>query len=187
MFGKKYLIKNHKNSFYTYCRSVFFRRFLCLVLILSACVFSCSDSGEDDIEISFQTFLEKNDGSEWMLRNDSLKVYIRINNNETNLIEQWYYIDESKCFDYKPNIFVPGNCVIKENSSECFVILGDLFLSDYESMTFTNEGTLLRADITLDEWNEETVFFSKSTESVDDLKNCLPVDKITCLFFKTCR
>ena len=66
------------------------------------------------------------------------------------------------------------------------MVMGDLFLSDYESMTFTNQGALLRVDITLDEWNDETVFFSKSTESVDDLKTCQPIDKVSCLFFKTC-
>ncbi len=137
-------------------------------------------------EEDFQTFLEKNDGSEWLLRNDTLKVFIRINNNEINLIEQWYYIEESKCFDYNPNIFVPGDCRIKENSNECFTIAGDVILSDYESMTFTNQGALLRVDIVISEWENETVFFSKSYESLDDLKNCKPLDKTTCLFFKSC-
>ncbi|MGA9270320.1 MAG: hypothetical protein WBV45_06835 [Lutimonas sp.] len=154
-------------------------------MILSVYLLSCADDSIDSVE-DFQSFLEKNDGSEWLLRNDTLKVFIRINNNETHLIEQWYYLEESNCFDYNPNIFVPGNCTIKENSNECFMVMGDLFLSDYESMTFTNQGALLRVDITLDEWNDETVFFSKSTESVDDLKTCQPIDKVSCLFFKTC-
>lgn len=185
MLGKKTFKKNHRKRSIKSYRSDFFRLLQCLVVILTACLLSCSDDSSDSIE-DFQTFLEKNDGSEWSLRNDSLKVFIRINNNETNLIEQWYYINESKCFDYNPNIFVPGNCTIKENSNECFMVMGDLFLSDYESMTFTNQGALLRVDITLDEWNDETVFFSKSTESVDDLKTCQPIDKVSCLFFKTC-
>jgi len=186
MLDDKAFKKNRRSNSITYFRSVFSGLLLSLLVFLNVYLLSCADDSTESIE-DFQTFLEKNDGSEWLLRNDTLKVFIRINNNETNLIEQWYYIDESKCFDYNPNIFVPGNCAIKENSNECFMVMGDLFLSDYESMTFTNQGALLRVDIRLDEWNDEIVFFSKSTESVEDLKNCQPLDKITCLFYKACR
>ena len=182
MFGKKSLKKNPGGSFIKHRGPQLFKLLQIVILVLAFCLHSCADTEED-----LQTFLEKNDGSEWLLRNDTLKVYIRINNNETNLIEQWYYNEESSCFDYNPNIFVPGDCHIKENSYECFMIAGDIILSDYESMTFTNQGTLLRVDIILSEWTSETVFFSKSTTSVDELKNCKPVDKMTCLFFKSCR
>ena len=173
MLSWKTFIKNRRISFIQW------------IVILFACLLSCGDESVDPIE-DLQNFLEKNDGSEWMLRNDTLKVYIRINNNETNLIEQWYYLDESKCFDYNPNIFIPGDCRIKENSSACLTVMGDIILSDYESMTFTNHGDLLRVDIILSEWKEETVFFSRSEYPVDDLKQCKPIEKITCLFFKSC-
>ena len=149
--------------------------------MLLAIVVSNCDKGEE-----FQTFLERNDGSEWILNNDDLKVFVRINNNDANLIEQWYYVSDLQCYDYNPNIFMPGNCVVRENSFDTFVIAGDSFLSDYEYMTFTNQGEYLRVDITLSEKRVETVFFSKTNLRVDDLKQCKAVGKMLCLFYKMC-
>lgn len=144
-------------------------------------MFSCADDTDE-----FYTFLEKNDGTEWLLNNDSLQVYIRINNNSENLIEQWYYISEMNCFDYNSNIFSAGECVIKENSTDRCVIAGDMVLSDYEYMTFTRQDNLLRVDFTINEWQNETVFFSRSIENVDNLNNCEPMQKTECLFYKEC-
>ena len=153
-----------------------------IFLTLSLNLF-CTD--EDDIE-DFQTFLEKNDGSEWMLKNDSLNVYIRINNNDEHLIEQWYFRSELKCYDYNPNIFVPGDCKIMENSADCLTVRGDYILSDFDSMTFSNEGNRLRVDIQMSEWRLETVYFTQSYSRIENLKECEPLDKMTCHFFKPC-
>jgi hypothetical protein len=54
-------------------------------------------------------------------------------------------------------------------------------------MTFSNQGDLLRVHITISEWEDDMVFFTKSPEPVDDLKICKPFDKISCLFYKACR
>lgn len=152
-------------------------------LILSSFVFllSCTDTGDE-----FQTFLEKNDGTEWLLSNDNLTVYIRLNNNSTPHIEQWYYTSEFKCFEYNPNIFIPGDCKIKENSIDTLIVEGDLFLSDYEYMTFTTQGNTLKVDITLDECQEETVYFTKSSVWLDNLETCVQVEKEQLRFYHSC-
>lgn len=186
MLGVNTFKKNHSSNSIKYFRSVFSGLLISLLVILSVYLLSCADDSIDSVE-DFQTFLEKNDGSEWLLRNDTLKVFIRINNNETNLIEQWYFLEESNCFDYNPNIFIPGDCSIKENSNECLIVRGDIILSNFDYMTFSNQGDLLRVHITINEWEDDMVFFTKSPERVDDLKNCKPLDKISCLFFKACR
>jgi len=149
------------------------KRLLFVMLFLSSFLYSlsCTNDTDDD----FQTFLEKNDGTEWMLSNEELKVYIRVNNKETPNLEQWFYSNENNCFEYNANIFIPGDCQIKENSINQLIIQGDLFLSDYECMTFTIEGDKLRVDITLDEWQEETVYFTKSTIFLDNLETCVEV------------
>lgn len=139
----------------------------CLIFILLTFTISCSDEGDD-----FQSFLEKNDGTEWLLLNDDITVYIRLNNNKNNLLEQWCYNFETDCYDYNPNIFIPGDSEIKENSTDRFIIRGDIILSDYESMTFSVQGDTLTVNIKLSEWENETVYFNKSLVKVDDLPKC---------------
>lgn len=123
---------------------------VCLVLIALTNSLSCADEGAD-----LQSFLEKNDGTEWLLLNDDLTVYIRFNNNEINLIEQWSYDKEFDCYEYDPNIFTPGDSEIKENSIDKLMIEGDVILSDYETMSFSVQDNILRVDIKLCEWQEE--------------------------------
>lgn len=142
-------------------------RIVCLIWILFTIPISCSEEGDD-----FQSFLEKNDGTEWILFNDDITVYIRLNNNKTNLIEQWSYNKESDCYDYNPNIFIPGDFNIKENSIDILIIRGDIILSDYDYMTFSREDDTLTVKITLCEWQEETVYFNKSLVRLDDLLRC---------------
>ena len=155
---------------------------VCLILIVFTNFLSCSDEGED-----FQSFLEKNDGTEWLLLNDDIIVYIRFNNNEINLIEQWSYNRELDCYDYNANIFVPGDFEIKENSINKLIIEGDYILSDYEYMTFSVQDNTLTVDIQLCEWEEETVYFNKSVVKLDDLIKCVQIDqtKMILKFLKT--
>jgi len=138
-----------------------------LILIVLTVVISCSDEGED-----FQSFLEKNDGTEWLLKNENLIVYIRLNINESILLEQWSYNKESDCYDYNSNIFSPGDFEIKENSIDKLSIQGDMILSDFELMTFSRQDNILTVDIVLCEWEEETVYFDQSSAKVDKLTKC---------------
>ena len=155
---------------------------VCLILIVFTNSLSCSDEGDD-----FQSFLEKNDGTEWLLLNDDITVYIRFNNNDINLIEQWSYNKEADCYEYDPNIFIPGDFEIKENSIDKLIIEGDFILSDYEYMTFSIKDNTLTVDIQLCEWQEETVFFNKSFVKVNDLAKCVQVNKTDMIlkFLKT--
>lgn len=148
------------------------------ILIAFSFMFSCSDEGDD-----FQTFLEKNDGTEWILLNDDLTVYIRLNKNKLHLIEQWSYNKESECYEYNPNIFSPGDFEIKENSIDKLVIQGDVILSDYEFMTFSREDNTLRVVIKLCEGQEETIYFKKSLLRVDEFRICVITSKNTVPFY----
>jgi len=155
---------------------------VCLILIVFTNFLSCSDEGDD-----FQLFLEKNDGTEWLLMNEDLTVYIRFNNNKTNLIEQWSYNKEFDCYEYNPNIFIPGDIEINENSIDKLIIKGDYILSDYEYMTFSVQDNTLTVDIQLSEWEEDTVYFNKSLVKVDDLAKCVDLNKTQLIlkFLKT--
>lgn len=138
-----------------------------LILMVSSVLFSCSDQGDD-----FQSYLEKNDGTEWLLSNEDLIVYIRFNNNETHLIEQWSYNKEIDCYEYNANIFSPGDFKIEENSIDKLIIQGDIILSDFENMTFTTQGNTLIVNIKFCEWQEEIVYFTRSLVKVDELSKC---------------
>lgn len=141
--------------------------FYCLILIVLTFATSCSDEGDN-----FQSFLEKNDGTEWLLLNEDLIVYIRLNRNKSNLLEQWSYNKELDCYDYNSNIFSPGDFEIKENSIDKLIIQGDMILSDFELMTFSRQDNILTVAIVLCEWQEETVSFNQSSVKVDNLTKC---------------
>lgn len=143
-----------------------------IILLVFTAIFSCTDTGEDIEPINIENFLKKNDGTEWLLSNDDLKVYIRLNDDLEQLIEQWRYNLELNCYEYNPNIFSPGNLKIVENSSNELTIEGDAVLSDYEHMTLTREGNTLKVLITITEWQEEAVYFTQATLQLEDLERC---------------
>ena len=143
--------------------------FLALILTVFALSLSCS-VGDDD----FRTFLEKHDGKEWLLskENFDITVYIRLNNCELNLLEQWSYNSELDCHEYNSNIFIPGDFKIKENSMNKLVVECDAIIGPFECMTFSIQDEALRVDIIISEWEEETVYFNKSSVTVDNLGIC---------------
>lgn len=140
-----------------------------LILAVFTFFLSCSDRGDD-----FQTFLEKHDGTEWLLskNNMDITVYIRLNNYNKKLIEQWSYNSEFDCYAYNPNIFIPGNFEIMENSVKRLVVQCDAVLGPFESMAFSILGDALKVDIIISEWEKETVYFNKSSLNVDYLDIC---------------
>ena len=86
--------------------------FTTLMLVVFTLSLSCSDEGDD-----LRTFLEKHDGTEWLLSKEDFNttVYIRLNNYEIKLLEQWSYNCEFDSYEYNSNIFIPGDFKIKEN------------------------------------------------------------------------
>lgn len=144
-----------------------------LTLIILAFIFACTNSNDDLQDIDLVDFLEKNNGTEWMLTNDDLKVYIRLNDNPEHLIEQWSYNERQECFEYNANIFSPGTLKIIENETNELMVEGDPVLSDYEHMTLTRQHDTLKVIITINEWQEETVYFNLSTMQLEDLETCI--------------
>lgn len=145
-----------------------------MALILTFCVFfiSCDEDTIDEISGDPLTFLEENDGTKWLLSNKDITVYIRINNDNIHLIEQWRMTEDLDCYNYNANIFNPGYYTIKENSANRLVISCDPVLGDCDYMTFSKQGSLLTVDIHISEWEEETVLFNISSVQVDDLEKC---------------
>ena len=137
-------------------------------LLLFSLLTSCSD---DTDEISL-TFLEKNHNTQWVLSHPELSVYIRINNEQDHLIEQWRYDDELKCYEYNSNIFIPGDYQIIENTEDQLVVSCDAILGNCNKLTFHLEGNTLQVDVELSEWEEETVYFLKSKQNLNDLSTC---------------
>ena len=143
-----------------------------LILILFALLFSCTNTNDDIGDIDFEDFLQKNDGTEWLLANDELKVFIRLNNDQEHLIEQWKFQEEQECYEYNANIFSPGTSRIIENETSELMIEGDPVLSDYQHMTLSRKENTLKVVITVNEWQSETVYFNLSTLQVEDLEAC---------------
>jgi len=99
-------------------------------------------------------------------------VYIRLNNYEIKLLEQWSYNSEFDCYEYNSNIFIPGDFNIKENSMEKLVVECDAVIGPFECMIFSIQDEALRVDIIISEWEEETVYFNKSLVTLDNLNIC---------------
>lgn len=152
--------------------------FVSLLFSFFAFYFSCTDDNEDEINNELQTFLEKHDGTEWLLSNDDIMVYIRINNDMEQLIEQWRFDYELNCFIYNSNILNPGNYQIRENSRDTLVIDCDIILGDCECMTFFCQENNLLVEIKISEWEDETVYFNPSSTSVDNLEKCIVEDDL---------
>lgn len=143
-----------------------------VLLIIVSSFFSCTETDNDLIDIDLKDFLNKNNGTEWLLSNKDLSVFIRLNNNPEKLIEQWEYHEEQGCYEYNSNIFSPGTLKILENNSSELRIEGDPVLSDYECMTFTRQGDSLKVTIRVNEWQKEFVYFTLATMQVDELTLC---------------
>lgn len=149
-----------------------FLTFKWVVLIILTSFFSCADSETDLSDVDLINFLNKNNGTEWLLNNDDLKVYIRLNDDSEQLIEQWKFQEEGACYEYNSNIFFPGTSKILQNNTSELRIEGDPVLSDYECMILSRLEDTLKVTIIINEWQEEFVYFTLSTLQVDDLTVC---------------
>lgn len=148
-----------------------------IILTLFVFILACTNTSDDVQNIHNVDFLYKNDGTEWLLSNDDLKVYIRLNDDVEQLIEQWSYQEDLDCYEYNPNIFSPGNLRIVENLTNEMTIEGDPVLNDYEHMTLSRQGNTLKVIITITEWQEETVYFTEATLQLNNLEKCIVQDE----------
>lgn len=152
--------------------------FTTLLFSFFAIYLACSDDTEDEFNNESQTFLEKHNGTEWLLSNDEITVFIRINNDMQKLIEQWRFDQEMNCFIYNSNILNPGNYQIKENTRDTLIIDCDMILGDCDFMTFFCQENILMVEIKISEWENETIYFGPSSMSVDNLDTCMVEDDL---------
>ena len=101
------------------------------ILLLLSCVgllvslSNCTDDDPDDIMV--QNFLEKNDGTKWVVTEDDIIVYLRINNNLNRAVELWMKeinmgkgMTDDDCYYYSHDLFDNDEMEIGENSTNKF-------------------------------------------------------------------
>ena len=145
----------------------FFYLFVLLGLIIS--LNSCSSDDE-----TTKTFLEKYDGTSWLVPVSEETIYIRINDDLINFIEEWEYHESNDCYEYEDDFFDEGTFEVVENSENKLIIEYN-YEGDTETLTLTPQGAALKVivDYSFDgETWQEIIFLTKSPINVDDLVIC---------------
>ena len=151
----------------------FFILFTSIGLLISynSCV---SDQKDKDL-ISVQTFLERHDGTKWTVIEEEMRIYVRLNNDMDKALELWIselelakLITYKECFYYNPEMLNAEEVAILENSESklVFTYLGN------ETWTFSRDGERLKLEFETLNNVRDAVYFSKTTENVDELEIC---------------
>lgn len=153
--------------------SRFFILFTCLGLVIS--YNSCVPDQKDKDLIVAQTFLEKHDGSKWMVIEKEMRIYVRLNNDMDKDLEIWMaelgiekLMGSKECFYYSKELLNTEEVNVLENSGSelAFTHLDD------ETWTFSMNGERLKLEFETLNNVKKTVFFSKTTEDLYDLNIC---------------
>ncbi len=151
----------------------FFILLTCLGLVIS--YNSCISDQKDKDLISIQTFLEKHDGSKWTVIENDMRIYLRLNKDEDKDLEIWMselefakLMAHKECFYYSQEMLNTEEAEVIENFGSKLVFT-DL---DDETWTFSMDGERLKLEFETLNNVKEAVYFSKTTENVDDLDIC---------------
>jgi len=153
--------------------SRFFILFACIGLVISynSCV---SDQKDKDLILA-QTFLEKHKATKWMVIEDDLRIYLRLSNDKDKDLEIWMaelgfekLMASEECFFYSQELLNSEEVEVVENfgSKLVFTHLDD------ETWTFSIDEKRLKLEFETSDNIKEVVYFSKTTENVDDLTIC---------------
>lgn len=145
----------------------------CVGLIIS--VNSCAPDGKDkDLPIEL-SFLETYDYSKWTLIQDEMRIYIRFNKDMDKAIEMWMselefekLFGKDECFYYTAEMLNVENIKILENSEEKL----EFSTKKNTTWTFTEEKQRLKFVVKTPDGIREPIYFSKTTESFNDLEIC---------------
>ena len=153
--------------------SRFFILFACIGLVISynSCV---SDQKDKDLIVA-QTFLEKHEATKWMVIEEDMRIYLRLNNDKDKDLEIWTaelgfekLMASEECFYYNQEMLNPEDVEVIENygSKLAFTHL------DTETWTFSIDEKRLKLEFETPNKAKEVVYFSKTTENLDDLTIC---------------
>ena len=158
---------------------------LYLFLMLGACFsfFSCNSDDDDEIVIVEKTFLEKYDGTKWVIVDEyqGNTLYIRINNNSSVPFEIWERPVNSKeetCY-WHLNSYMDGGMEIIENSDTRFTIANASeefwWTIEVRGETLKFGGQSVWDDVLPPVWNDpDSRVFEKTTVNVDAFEICPP-------------
>jgi len=129
-----------------------------VLIIVTFCFTGCH--GSDD-EIAPQIFLEKYEGTKWIInswedRDPPYLIVIRINNDTIKPLEGWEFFDFAECYNYSENYledYPPNEITIVENLNDKLVYNIKYGNGDVGVMTITiRERTLTQKF----EWPDNT-------------------------------
>ncbi|GAA4281060.1 hypothetical protein [Gaetbulibacter aestuarii] len=138
-------------------------------------LFTCNN--KDNVnDTNPETFLEQFENTVWLSNVDEVNTYIRFINDLNHPIEFW--VDEGDCFYYDQEDFSEGgsvsenlNNILEFTYSETY---GDIEYVEIVTVTVSGNTMVVKyVDYENGEIIESgSVYFSKSTENVDDFTLC---------------
>ena len=161
-----YLIKK------IYMKTINFKNNFFYLFVLLGLIISLNGCSSDDE--TTKTFLEKYDGTSWLVPISEETVYIRINDDLIKFIEEWEYYESNDCYEYEDHFFEEGTFEVIENSENKLIVEYN-YEGDTETLTLTVQGDTLKVvvDYSFDgETGQEILFLTKSSINVDDLVIC---------------
>ncbi|MEL4454872.1 hypothetical protein [Lutimonas vermicola] len=153
--------------------SRFFILFALLGLLISHN--SCVPDQKDKGLFWSQGFLEKYDGTTWKLIEEEMRIYVRLNDDIDKDLELWMsdlelakLMTRKECFYHSHETLNTEEVEVLEISENKLVFT---YLDD-ETYTFSMDGERLKVEFETLDNVKKTVYFSKTTEDVDDLDIC---------------
>jgi hypothetical protein len=134
---------------------------------------NCTSDDKDDIVV--QTFLEKNNGTKWVITEDDDLIYMRINDDMTKPIELWISdfdvakgLADDDCYYYNDDLLEIEEMEILENSANklTFTYLGN------ETWSFTIAGDRLKMEFTNSSGLQDATYLDKTNDDVDSFEIC---------------
>ncbi len=145
--------------------------FFYFFILFSLTIFLNSCNSEEDVEDIPHTFLEKYDGTKWVVNTKDFTMYLRLDNTK-KFVEQWVFYGE--CYAYK---FESENLEIVENS-EYNLIIKYTDEEVTETYKISVQGGVLMVIFQVN-GEEDIMYFEKTTINVDDFEICNPENNVT--------
>jgi hypothetical protein len=160
---------------------------LYLFIFLTACFsfVSCNSDDEDEIEIIEKTFLEKYDGTKWMIvgEYEGYILYLRVNNSQRVPFELWgRAVDspEDACYGHQDGYMDEdegaNSMEIIENSDNRFTITNanvEFWCLEIRGETLKFGGWSVYGDADPNIWDDpDSMVFKKTTVNVDAFEIC---------------
>ena len=125
--------------------------------------------------MSIQSFLERNDGSQWTVIEGDMRIYLKLNDIDEKALEVWRsemglakLMAHKECFYYSHETLNNEKIKVLEDSNSKL----EFTYLDYETWTFIRDGERLKLEFKTKYDVRAPVYFSKTTDNVHDLDIC---------------